>query len=205
MKKLVNYILQIQSLAETGIHYSKNPFELKRNQEINEACMKALQEITGKDENQIIINVYEGNGYKTPKVDVRAVVFNVRNELLMVKEKIDGKWALPGGWADVGFSPSEVAVKETQEEAGIRVKPVSLLAVMDKKCHEHPSDLYYIYKIFLGCEITGEDRMDGLETTDASFFGEDNIPELSGPRNTPWQIKLLFDFRNGIKTPPYFD
>ena len=205
MDGLLNYIIQIQSLAETGIHYSKNPFELKRNQEINDLCMKILEQYTGENLEVVRTHLEERSGYKTPKVDVRAVVFNEENELLMVREKIDNRWSLPGGWADIGFSPSEVAVKETLEEAGIRVKPFSLLAVMDKKCHEHPSDLYYIYKIFLGCEVIAEESMDGLETTDAAFFSEESIPALSGPRNTRWQIQLLFDFRKGLKTPPYFD
>lgn len=204
-KSLLDTIKQIQSLAETGLHYSKNPFELHRNIDINNLCIRLLDEITGIEEDKIRVHLEERNGYKTPKVDVRAVIFNQSDELLFVKERIDGKWALPGGWADIGFSPSEVAVKETLEEAGLIVRPVSLLAVMDKKCHEHPSDLYYIYKIFLGCEIVGEEEMDGLETTESGFFGEKALPELSGPRNTEWQIKLLFDFRKGIKTPPYFD
>ena len=144
MSKALEYIKQIQSIAETGLHYSKNPFELNRNTEINKICIKLLNELSGIDAEKIRLNIEERDGYKTPKVDVRAVVFNQMDELLLVREKIDGKWSLPGGWADVGYTPSEMAVKETLEESGWMVEPVRLLAIMDKRCHDHPSDLYYI-------------------------------------------------------------
>ena len=205
MNKLIEYIKQIQSLAETGLHYSRNPFELNRNTEINRICIDILQGISNTRRDIIELHLEERNGYKTPKVDVRAVVFNENNELLFVKEIIDGRWSLPGGWADIGFTPAEMAIKETREEAGFVVKPTRLLAVMDKKCHDHPSDLYYIYKIFLQCEIESKSEKDGLETSEIGFFKESEIPELSNPRNTPEQVKLFFDFQKGIKTPPYFE
>ncbi len=205
MKNVIEYIKQIHSIAETGFHYSKNPFEVNRYKEISELCLDLLDKATLISREQIQIHLEERNGYKTPKVDIRAVVFNSDGKLLLVREKIDGKWSLPGGWADIGYSPSEMAIKETMEEAGMIVKPIRLLAVMDKKCHDHPSDLYYIYKIFLECELLDEGEPDGLETTDKDFFNEDEIPDLSAPRNTPDQISMLFDFKKGIKTPPYFD
>ena len=205
MRKIIEYIKQIQAIAETGTQYSKNPFELNRNEEISRICLEILNDITGNSIDQLKLHMEERNGYKTPKIDIRAVVFDTGGKLLFVKEKIDGKWALPGGWADIGFSPSEMAVKETREEAGLIVEPFRLLAVMDKKFHSHPSDLYYIYKIFLECKIVGETHTDWTETSEIGFFSEGSIPELSGPRNTPEQISMLFDFRNGIKNPPYFD
>jgi len=205
MKEILEYIKRIQSTAETGLHYSKNPFELNRNIEISNICIELLERLTNIKTEEIKLHLEERNGYRTPKVDIRAVVFNEDGKLLFVKERIDGRWSLPGGWADIGFSPSEMAVKETREEAGLIVEPKRLLAIMDKKCHPHPSDLYYIYKIFLECELKGESEPDGMETTDTGFFDRNNIPELSGPRNTPDQIRMLFDFKEGVKTPPYFD
>lgn len=205
MKEIIEYIKRIQSTAETGFHYSKNPFELNRNLEISNLCIDLLEKLTNLKREEIQMHLVEENGYKTPKVDIRAVVFNKEDKLLFVKEKMDGKWSLPGGWADIGFSPSEMAIKETLEEAGYIVEPLRLLAVMDKKCHNHPSDLYYIYKIFLECKLVSKSVSDGLETIENGFFNEFELPELSMPRNTPEQIKMLFDFRKGIKTPPYFD
>jgi len=124
------------------------------------------------------------------------VIFNDRDEILMVQERIDSRWSLPGGWCDVGYTPTEVAEKEAEEEAGIRVKAGRLLAVFDKKCHDHPEDLYYAYKIFLECEAENYAIKPGMETLDAGFFARDSLPELSTPRNTKGQINTMFDFHH---------
>lgn len=91
-------------------------------------------------------------------------------KILMVKEKSDGAWALPGGWGDIGFSPSEVAIKEVEEEAGLDVKAIKLIGVFDMKCHPHPPSAYHIYKIFIQCEIIGGEPKAGLETSDVQFL-----------------------------------
>jgi ADP-ribose pyrophosphatase YjhB (NUDIX family) len=98
-----------------------------------------------------------------------------------------------------------VAIKESREEAGADVEPFRLLAILDKRCHDHPSDLYYIYKIFLECRFNGWITGDHLETSEVGFFAADNLPALSAPRNTPEQIRLLFDFHAGTITEPVFD
>ena len=134
--------------------------------------------------------------YITPKVDIRAVIFNERKEILLVKEKSDGKWSLPGGWADIGLSPTEIAVKEAFEETGFTVKATKLLAVMDKRCHPHPPQLDYVYKIFIQCEITGGEQAIAFDILDVAFFAQDAIPELSTDRVLPSQINLMFDYLN---------
>ncbi len=202
---ILNKIKQIQALAETGLHYSHNEFELNRNLEISDITLEILSGLSEIPVEQLKFTMIENNGYKTPKVDVRAVVFNAQNEILMVREKIDGLWSLPGGWADIGFAPSEIAVKESQEEAGADVEPVRLLAVLDKRCHNHPPDLYYIYKIFIECRFKGWIERDQMETSDAGFFGAKNLPSLSTPRNTAEQMSMLFDFRSGKRVDPVFD
>ncbi len=131
-------------------------------------------------------------GYATPKVDVRCVIFQ-DNKILLVKERLDGAWALPGGWADIGLSPKEVAVKETKEESGLDVKAIRLLGVLDKKFHDHPPTASHVYKIFILCEIVGGQIAAGLETSEVAFFDEDHLPDLSAERNTEKQIKKLFE------------
>jgi ADP-ribose pyrophosphatase YjhB (NUDIX family) len=132
-------------------------------------------------------------------VDIRAVVFR-DEKILMVREKSDGGWALPGGWADIGFTPTEVAIKEVREEAGFEVQPVKLLAILDKKCHPHPPSPYHVYKVFIQCDIVGGKGKEGMETSAVSFFGENEWPELSVERNTDSQIKMLFEYlRNPLK------
>ena len=203
--EILNSIKQIQALAEIGVHYSKNDFDLKRYHEITDLCLEMLSGLTTIPEPSLRMAMIESDGYKTPKVDVRAVVFNDRNEILMVREKIDDCWSLPGGWADIGYSPSEVAVKEAREEAGAEVVPVRLLGILDKRCHDHPADIYYIYKVFIECEFRGWVGSDELETSDYGFFAPDLLPELSTPRNTKDQIIKLFDYHNGLIQAPMFD
>src|SRR5690625_5682768 len=124
---------------------------------IRDISVEMLSKQTEVDQTIIKELFANESGYATPKVDVRAVVFK-DNKILMVQEETDGAWALPGGWGDIGLSPSEVAVKEVQEESGFDVKAVKLIGILDKKLHPHPASPYHTYKLFIQCEITGGDR-----------------------------------------------
>ncbi|MGZ4160348.1 MAG: NUDIX domain-containing protein, partial [Neobacillus sp.] len=137
-------------------------------------------------------------------VDIRAVVFK-KNKILMVRENTDGKWSLPGGWADIGLTPSEVAVKEVKEESGFDVKPVKLLAVLDKKCHPHPPSAFHIYKIFIHCEIIGGQPAKGIETSEVNFFAENELPPLSTGRITKTQMEMAFKYLKNPQEPVYLD
>ena len=202
---LITKIKQLQALTEIGIHYAKNDFDLKRYEEMSDLCFSVLAEISDIPESELKEKIIESDGYKTPKVDVRAVVFNDQHEILMVKELIDGLWSLPGGWADIGYSPSEVAVKESREEAGAEVKASRLIGILDKRCHNHPADIYYIYKVFIECTFIGWVGSDHMETSDFGFFSIADLPPLSTPRNTLEQMQMLFDFHHGKVTEPLFD
>ena len=195
--ELLQLVKQVQALAETGLHYSENDYDLDRYQNLEEAALRMFSLVSGLSDETIRVATPEHNGYRTPKVDVRAVIFNDQDEILMVKERIDSRWSMPGGWCDVGYSPREVIEKEVYEEAGIRAKVTRLLAVLDKKCHDHPEDLFYAYKIFLECEAGSYDISTGMETLDVGFFAQDSLPELSTPRNTRGQIDMMFDFHQG--------
>ncbi len=130
------------------------------------------------------------------------MVFNDQDEILLVKERVDSRWSMPGGWCDIGYTPVEVAEKEAFEEAGIKVKASRLLAVFDKKCHDHPEDLFYIYKIFIECRAEDFTISTGMETLDVGFFPQDQLPELSTPRTTVGQINTMYDFHyNRINWP----
>jgi ADP-ribose pyrophosphatase YjhB (NUDIX family) len=193
---------QVQALAENGLHFSENDFDLDRYQILEQISLRMLSLVTGLPAETIEMATPERNGYRTPKVDVRAVIFNDKDEILMVKERVDSRWSLPGGWCDVGYTPTETAEKEAEEEAGIKVKVNRLLAVFDKKCHDHPEDLFYAYKIFLECKAENHEIATGMETLDVGFFKQDELPELSTPRNTAGQIHKMFDFHfNKIAWP----
>ena len=199
---MLQLVKQVQALAENGLHFSENDFDLDRYQILEEISLRMLSLVTGLPAETIEMATPERNGYRTPKVDVRAVIFNDKDEVLMVKERVDSRWSLPGGWCDVGYTPTETAEKEAEEEAGIKVKVNRLLAVFDKKCHDHPEDLFYAYKIFLECKAENYEISTGMETLDVGFFKQDELPELSTPRNTAGQIHEMFDFHfNKIHWP----
>lgn len=203
-KKILEKIKRIQSIANAGLAYSNLPFDLERYDELKKISYSLLSDLTGA-ELSLIENLFlNETGYQTPKVDIRGVVFK-DNKILMVKEKVDNKWSLPGGWADVGYSPAEVAVKEVWEEAGLKVDTVKLLAVLDKKSHKHPPSPFYVYKIFFLCKETGGSLTAGSETLEVNYFGVDELPVLSETRITKSQIDLLFEFLRNPDKETVFD
>lgn len=186
---------KMQSIARAGLTYSENPYDIDRYEQLQQLAAEILHHYTETDMEIISDLIRSEKGYLTPKVDVRGVIFR-DNEILLVREKIDGNWSVPGGWADVGLTPFEVAEKEVGEETGLMVKAIRLLAVLDKKCHDHPPDFYHVYKLFVFCKETGGALSGGLETSDAAFFTQDNLPSLSKNRITREQIDLLFEYKN---------
>jgi ADP-ribose pyrophosphatase YjhB (NUDIX family) len=144
------------------------------------------------------------SGYATPKVDVRGVVFR-DDAVLLVRELRDNRWTLPGGWADIGDSPAQATEREVREESGYLVRAVKLIACYDRNRHGHPPFVFHIYKLFFQCELLGGTPVDSAETSEARFFGEDEIPELSLPRVTPAQIKRFFDHHRHPDWPTDFD
>lgn len=198
-------VKRLQALAEIGLEYSDSNYDKERYEEIQEICLKMLEQLTDVPLTKIKAIIWENNGYKTPKVDVRAVVFNPEGQILLVQEKADGCWALPGGWADVGYTPRQIAEKECFEEAGLTVKSSHLIAVMDKTAQQMPPEFEYVYKLFIRCEPIGTQISTGPETDNVGWFNEYELPELSKPRNLKSQIHLMFEYFRGEKTDVYLD
>ncbi|HET7273110.1 MAG TPA: NUDIX domain-containing protein, partial [Rubrobacter sp.] len=143
-------------------------------------------------------------GPATPKVDVRAAVFR-EGRILLVKEPDDGGWSVPGGWADVGESPSETAARETLEESGYRVRPLRLLAAYDRDRRGHPPIFYHVYKLVYLCEILDDTPSSDVDTDGVRFFGENELPDLSTSRVTLAQIKRFFEQQRDPDQPADFD
>ena len=196
---------RINALAEIGLTYAGNPYDTERYEELRSISRKMMSMASGQPLETIEGLFLNEREYKTPQVDVRAVVFDEQGRLLMVREKADGLWSLPGGWADVGFSPSEMAVREVREETGLTVQPERLIAVFDKKCHPHPPHLHYVYKIFIGCKLLGGEMKTAFDTLDVGFFEKCDIPQLSEERVTPEQISLMFEYRQNPDKQAIFD
>lgn len=195
---------RIQSVALAGLEYSDNKYDLDRYRQVRDMSLEIMAHFTGMTMADLKEVFSAEKGYQTPKVDVRGVVFR-GDKILMVKETIDGRWSIPGGWADVGLTPYEVAVKEVWEESGLKVEPVRLLAVLDKKRHAHPPDLFHIYKIFILCREVGGELKGGMETSETAFFGPDAFPPLSEQRITEEQIRLMYAHRDDPSKPASCD
>lgn len=196
---------RIQALSEIGLEYCNSNYDKERYDEIQEICLEMLGELTDVPVKKIQAIIQEKNGYKTPKVDVRAVVFNPDGQILLVQEKVDGCWSLPGGWADVGYTPRQIAEKECFEEAGLTVKASRLLAIMDKTAQLMPPEFEYVYKLFIHCEPIDMAITIGEETISVAWFNENELPELSKPRNLESQIHLMFEYFRGEKTEVFLD
>jgi ADP-ribose pyrophosphatase YjhB (NUDIX family) len=184
---------RLQAIAQAGIEYSDNKYDIERYQQVRKLSVEIMHNFTGLKMNQLVDVFATEKGYQTPKVDVRGVIFR-SDKILMVKETIDGNWSVPGGWAEVGLTPFENVIKEVFEEAGLQILPVRILAVLDKKCHGHPPDLFHIYKIFVLCKEKGGVLHNGMETSEVGFFGLHELPPLSTPRITEEEIQLLFEY-----------
>jgi len=196
---------RLQSIAQAGLTYSENIYDLERYEELQNISTGLVSHFAETPQEVVKELFANEKGYLTPKTDVRGVVFR-EGKILLVRERVDGCWSLPGGWADVGFTPAEVAVKEVGEEAGLEVEAVRLLAVLDRNKHTSVPSPYHIYKLFFLCRaVSGGEPHIGMETTDVGFFGRDELPELSLGRNTAAQIKLMFDFLDNPAKEVVFD
>lgn len=186
---------ELQSLAQAGLTYTRDPYDRDRYERLLALTAELLAEHTGQEAGEVHEVLRAEQGYLTPKVDVRAVVLNDRGEVLLTRERVDGLWSLPGGWADPGDSPREVAVREVREETGRTVRATRLLALLDKGKHGHPPDLWAVYKVFVACELledTGS-HPQNTETLDSGWFPGDTLPPLSLGRNLPEQVVRMVE------------
>ena len=202
---ILEHAKRIKALSQIGLTYTQSEYDIERYTELKEISLQLMEEVTGLSAEKLSLHFSEKLEYTTPKVDIRAVVFNEQNEILLVKESADGLWSLPGGWADVGFSPAEVAVKEVFEESGWVVTPVKLLAALDSRRHPHPPTLDYIYKLFIQCRITAGGWKTSFDILDGGFFGRDKIPPLSTGRVVMEQIELMFAYADDPDRVAAFD
>jgi ADP-ribose pyrophosphatase YjhB (NUDIX family) len=196
---------RLQAIAQTGLTYAKDPFDVERYGEVRRIAAEILADGCGVSDASRIADLLQGNaGYATPKVDVRAAVFDA-GRLLFVREREDGCWTLPGGWADVGDSPSLAAVREVKEESGYDVVARKLAALYDRDRHGHPPILFHAYKLFFLCDLIGGSAADSQETDGADFFAEDALPPLSLTRVTPDEIAHMFEHYRNPDLPTTFD
>lgn len=195
---------EIQALSQTGLAFSENDYDRERYRRLTEISAEIIASNSQLELDNVEKVLMNQPGYATPKVDVRSAVVK-DNKLLMVKESTDGKWSIPGGWADVGDTPAEVAIRETYEESGFEVKPKKLIGVFDANRSGRPLELFHAFKIIFLCDLIGGEAKISEETTAVGFFSFEDIPELSSNRTNIKHIDELKKHLIDPERPTYFE
>jgi ADP-ribose pyrophosphatase YjhB (NUDIX family) len=179
---------EIQSLSQTGLAFASTGYEVQRYTRLAEIAAEMVAAHTGIPQAQLLEGFSAQPGYATAKVDVRGAA--VRDgRILLVQERRDELWCMPGGWADVGDIPSEMVAREVWEESGFEVVPQKVIGVYDANRHGRPLEFFHAYKILFLCEITGGEARGSDETIGAGFFDFDDLPPLSSPRTDPRHLE----------------
>lgn len=196
---------RLHALGATGVFFSVDEFDLERYQEVVDIALTMLADVGGLPIEQVVDLFVEDPGYRTPNLDVRGAVLD-GDRVLLVQEKSDGLWTLPGGYAEVGYSAAENTAKEVSEEANLRVKVTRLYALRHKAKHGYAQDLRDFYKLFFLCEcLDNAVPTPGLETSGAAFFHRDQLPALSLGRTISEDIELAFAAAANPAQPAHID
>jgi ADP-ribose pyrophosphatase YjhB (NUDIX family) len=195
---------EIQSLAQIGLTYAQNHYEEKRNKRLLEIAEEIIEEHTGAKKEELEKTFMLQSGYPTPKVDVRAAVIR-DGKILLVKEISDGRWSLPGGWADVGDFPAKAAEREALEESGFVVKAKKVLGVFDANRNGRPLEYFHAVKIIYLCEIVEGKAKPSDETSEVAFFDFDNLPPLSENRTNMKHIAEIKAHLINPEKPAFFE
>lgn len=202
--KWIEYAIRIQSIAQAGLKYGRDKFDLERYEELRSISAEMMADKTDIPTEKIYDLFCGESGYQTPKIDTRAAVFD-GERILLVHENND-TWSLPGGWCDVDQSVASNTEKEVREEAGLIVRSEKIIAVQDWRRHNVRNYAYGIIKIFVLCEYEGGEFKENSETTEIGFFGRDDIPKnLAVEKTTKEQILMCFDSYEKPSTPTFFD
>ena len=202
MSSVLDLARRLLALSQTGLHFSAEEYDRERYREIGDIAAKLL-ELQGASAAAVTSAWFVDTGYSTPKVEVRGAIFR-DGRVLLVRERADGKWTVPGGWADVNDSPSSAVIKEIEQESGFTARILKLAAVYDRNKHNAPS-LFHSWKVFFVCEIAGGEARTSYETTAVDFFPLDALPELSTGRATAEQIRRMHQHHLNLQLPTEFD
>lgn len=195
---------KIESLAQAGLHYSENEYDLDRYRQLKQVAAEIVSAYTTLPADDVLDHFDLAEGYSTPKVDVRAAVVD-GGKLLMVRERLDGGWTLPGGWVDVGDKPANAAERETLEESGYSVEATRLVGVYDAN-RVGELRFHHAFKLVFLCKLIGGDAAASFETTEVGWFGIDELPQpYSGERTKQRHIDDIFALLKDPVRPAVFD
>jgi len=195
---------EIQQLAQTGTAFAETGYEKDRYKRLNEITAEIIEHHTTLEKESVAKVLMEHPGYATPKIDVRAAVIK-DGKILLVQESTDNCWAMPGGWADVGDVPSEVASRECKEESGFDVKPIKVIGVYDANRVGGKLEFFHAFKIIFLCELLGGEARTSDETLDVKFFDFNKLPELSLNRTNEKHLNEIKLHLSNSERKTFFD
>ena len=204
MEKWLKWAIEIQSLAQAGLTYTDNVYDIERYERLREIAAEIIEEKSNISLEKVKDLFCNENGYQTPKIDTRAAIF--KDEKILLTHENNGTWSLPGGWCDVLESVASNTIKEVKEETGLDVQTIKIIAVQDRNKHNKPIYAYGVCKIFVLCNVIGGEFIENIETTEIKYFSLDEIPNnLAEEKTNNEQIEMCFKAYKDEKWQTKFD
>jgi ADP-ribose pyrophosphatase YjhB (NUDIX family) len=199
--------IRLAALAQDGLAYAADDFDLDRYRQVSRLAAELLAALSGRPAADLAVELGRDSGYATPKIDVRGAIFDEQERVLLMREKTDRRWSLPGGWADPGDAPSAAVTREILEETGYHSRAVKLIACWDRDLQHMPPPLpVHVYKLFFLCRRDGTVRPPAaLETLGIGWFGLDALPPLSLGRVNRRQLERALAHHRDPALPSEFD
>ncbi|WP_338434115.1 NUDIX hydrolase [Ligilactobacillus saerimneri] len=203
MAQWLDWAIELQSLAQAGLHYGHDVYDKERYQRIREIAAEIMAVHADIPVERVQDLFCNEKGYQTPKLDCRAAIFQ-DDKILLVQES-NGQWALPGGWVEVNLSVKNNTIKEVKEETGLDAIPQRLIALHDRNLHNEPPYAYGICKVFSLCKVTGGEFHENSETLGYEYFAQDELPPLMADKTTVEQVQMCFEAYKDPQWQPVFD
>ena len=204
MEKWLKWAIEIQSLAQAGLTYTDNVYDIERYERLREIAAEIIEEKSNISLEKVKDLFCNENGYQTPKIDTRAAIFKY-DKILLTYEN-NGTWSLPGGWCDVLESVASNTIKEVKEETGLDVETIKIISIQDRNKHNKPIYAYGVCKIFVLCNVIGGEFIENIETTEIKYFSLDKIPNnLAEEKTNNEQIEMCFKAYKDEKWQTQFD
>ena len=204
MEKWLKWAIEIQSLAQAGLTYIDNVYDIERYERLREIAAEIIEEKSNISLEKVKDLFCNENGYQTPKIDTRAAIF--KDDKILLTYENNGTWSLPGGWCDVLESVASNTIKEVKEETGLDVETIKIIAVQDRNKHNKPIYAYGVCKIFVLCNVIGGEFIENIETTEIKYFSLDEIPNnLAEEKTNNEQIEMCFKAYKDEKWQTQFD
>lgn len=204
MEKWLKWAIEIQSLAQAGLAYTQNVYDIERYERLREMAAEMIAEKSDISLEKVKDLFCNETGYQTPKLDTRAAIF--QNDKILLTHEKNGTWSLPGGWVDVLESAKSNTIKEVKEETGLDVEAVKLIALQDRNKHNKPVYAYGVWKVFVLCKRIGGEFIENIETTEIKYFGLNELPDnLAEEKCTKEQIEMCFKAKEDANWQVQFD